>query len=98
LLTAEAMPECRESTLARTVAVIGAISAPRPTPNTISEGNTAERYPSSGWICAISNSPAPVRTAPTVSGIRGPIRWAIAPDGVERVKSSKVIGSVAAPA
>ena len=95
---AEAIPECCESTLARTVAVIGVISAPRPTPKTISEGSTAVRYLSPGWICAISSSPAPVRTAPTVSGIRGPIRWAIAPDGVDRVSSSRVIGSVAAPA
>src|SRR3984885_8907693 len=36
LLTAEAIPECCESTLARTVAVIGVISVASPTPNTIS--------------------------------------------------------------
>src|SRR6202034_4016700 len=59
LLTAEAIPECRESTLARTVAVIGVISTPRPTPNTISGGNTPVRYLSPGWIRVISSSPAP---------------------------------------
>ena len=78
--------------------MIGVISVARPTPNTISEGSTPERYWSPGWIRAISSSPAPARTAPIVSGIRGPTRWAIAPEGAERVSSSKVIGSVAAPA
>jgi hypothetical protein len=40
LLTADAIPECRASTLASMVAVIGVISAGRPTPKTTSEGNT----------------------------------------------------------
>ena len=41
LLTAEAIPEWRASTLASTVAVMGVISAARPVPNTASVGSTA---------------------------------------------------------
>src|ERR1700749_2959025 len=44
LLTADAIPECCESTLARTVAVMGVISAARPTPNTSHGGRTPEKY------------------------------------------------------
>ena len=43
LLTAEAIPECRASTLASTVAVMGVISAARPIPKIISAGSTAAR-------------------------------------------------------
>jgi hypothetical protein len=41
LLTAEAIPEWRASTLASTVAVMGVISVARPTPNMASEGSIA---------------------------------------------------------
>jgi hypothetical protein len=98
LLTADAIPECREPTLASTTAVIGVISAASPVPNTTSEGSTPVRYRSPTWIRAMSSSPAPVRTAPIASGIRGPMRCAIAPDGRDRISISAVIGSVAAPA
>ena len=39
LLTADAIPECCEPTLASTVAVIGVIRAASPAPNTTSEGS-----------------------------------------------------------
>ena len=58
-------------------------------------GHVARR-PGSIW--AISSIPSAITSGPTVSGIRGPIRWARAPERAENSSIRSVTGSEAAPA
>jgi hypothetical protein len=98
LLTADAIPECREPALASTTAVIGVISAARPAPEHRQRGQHAREVPVAGVDLGHQQQSRAGQDGPVASGIRGPVRCATAPEGRDRISISAVTGSAAAPA
>jgi hypothetical protein len=98
LLTPLATPACRTSALARTVAVSGATTADRPSPNTVTAGSTCHTYEAPSPIRPISTIPAAATSSPAAIGRLGPIRWASAPAREDSSSISTVSGSRAVPA
>ena len=76
----------------------GATTSDSPRPKTTTAGSTAPRYESPGSIPRIISIPTAITIGPSVSGSRGPIRWARAPARGDRKSISAVTGSEAAPA
>ena len=87
-----------ESTAPMTVAVSGATNVTRPSPKRIAPGSTSFVQSVSDPMRDRSSSPAAVRSGPTVSCSRGPMRWASEPDAAEKRNMSTVAGSSAIPA
>ena len=73
------MPECRSGGR-HTVAVTGATTSIEPEPEHDDRGQHAREYASPGSMRDINSIPSAITIGPTVSGIRGPMRWASAPD------------------
>ena len=98
LLTPEATPACRAGAAASTVEVSGATTRDRPRPNTTQPGSTSEAYDAPGPTRRSSSTPPAQTSGPSVSGSRGPIRAASAPDRALSSSMHTVMGSNAVPA
>ncbi len=69
-----------------------------PRPSTISAGSTSRQYPAPGVTRVISSIPAAHSSGPTVSGMRGPMRWPSSPERADSRSIRTVVGSSAVPA
>src|SRR5947209_1228770 len=98
LFTPDAMPARLAGTAANTVAVSGATTHDKPSPNTTTGRRTSGTYFDPGQICRIINSATDTTNGPTVIGPRGPIRWATAPARADSASMISVTGKRPAPA
>src|SRR3954447_20523512 len=98
LLMPLASPAREASTEPSTVAVSGATRVTMPAPRTSSAGRMSARYEAPGPTRSISSIPAAHSSGPTVSGMRGPIRSARAPERAENSSIRALVGSRAVPA